>query len=643
MTIKDLIEYVLDSLKNRRFCLAFVPEDDVRDQIKNQCKRDYPNNQYIFIDIKEINGDTNRTKDEIGWYQILLNKYLLKSFDQRCRTDIERILSTENNSTKFKDFLVESLRVLLDSYNENTIMIVDQIESISANESNLSLNEIAQFFGAICETHHSRSNFRLLLLGSSLLSTEKQVIKECHEAINYISKSSSSEQVTSGNKQAIDQSKIDQPKSEHTSHSHRQHPQAITHPANSLPDKPAIHTPFRFSLIYRWFLKTPWRFVGIPLVLIFLSLPIKYILEFQGSPKLQTKTLTIGTLYNAEVQDDLVKHLETTLIPADFLDYIQGKKIDVTVEGSDEISYREVRKHIDSQNWDIVFATSPVLSIYAKDNGYKWIAAMFPGSQTYRSGLFVRADSPIQSIEDIQPTTLIALGEFAESASSFFVPIYDLYGKRLSVSTGHRGSKIVEMVKNDQANIGSAAVSDNRISGEKDLRLISQSREIPGSGVYVSSRLSPPDQEVIQQAMSKSPDEIKEKSNYDVGEEPDYTQFRILIQRVDEILICSDFSKNPVDLYCPEGFEAQVVEGEINGWKSKDNGFILNIKDTTDGSIQHQVYLSREILHEVFSINNPILIVGKVIQTQTPKSTTTIDEYPLIVIKNSSQINILDQ
>ena len=188
MTAKDLIEYVLDSLKNSRFCLAFVQQTHVRDQIKNQCKRDYPNNQYVFIDIKKINDDANRTKDTIGWYQILLHKYLLGSFAQKRRTDIEKILSTKSHSTKFKDLLVESLRVLLDSCNENTIMVVDNIELISANESNLEQNEISQFFGAICETHHNRSKFRLLLLGSSLPDADKQVIKECHEAINYISR-----------------------------------------------------------------------------------------------------------------------------------------------------------------------------------------------------------------------------------------------------------------------------------------------------------------------------------------------------------------------------------------------------------------------------------------------------------------------
>ena len=35
---------------------------------------------------------------------------------------------------------------------------------------------------------------------------------------------------------------------------------------------------------------------------------------------------------------------------------------------------------------------------------------MFPSSKTYQSVLFVKADSAIKSIDDIKPTTTIALG-----------------------------------------------------------------------------------------------------------------------------------------------------------------------------------------------------------------------------------------
>ena len=55
------------------------------------------------------------------------------------------------------------------------------------------------------------------------------------------------------------------------------------------------------------------------------------------------------------------------------------------------------------------------------------------------------------------------------------MPIYDLYGKSVSVNTGNRGSKIVEMVKTRKADIGAAAISnfgDASRSNDPELRYI---------------------------------------------------------------------------------------------------------------------------------------------------------------------------
>ncbi len=57
----------------------------------------------------------------------------------------------------------------------------------------------------------------------------------------------------------------------------------------------------------------------------------------------------------------------------------------------------------------------------------------------YQSVFFVKKGSPIRSLKDLKPTTVIALGDF-NSASSFYMPSYTLYGKRLIVDLGHRAA-----------------------------------------------------------------------------------------------------------------------------------------------------------------------------------------------------------
>ena len=183
----------------------------------------------------------------------------------------------------------------------------------------------------------------------------------------------------------------------------------------------------------------------------------KYI-QFSSGLRVKTTNLTIGILTDTKDYKPLEEYLESTLISDDFAKFLKGDKIKVIIDGDRKIKYQEARSRIVNKEWDIAFTLSPMNSLAAKDNGYLYVARMFPSQPSfYQSALFVSSkNNNIKSLKDIKPTTTIALGEIT-SASSFFMPAYDLYGKTLTIKKGNRGPDIIKMVKNGDAEIGAGA------------------------------------------------------------------------------------------------------------------------------------------------------------------------------------------
>lgn len=352
-------------------------------------------------------------------------------------------------------------------------------------------------------------------------------------------------------------------------------------------------------------------------------------LPYLLSPKLEADSVTIGTIWTPEAQTELSNHLEETLVPKNYIDFITGKEIEIIVNGDKTLPYQEAENRISNYQWDIAFATSPVLSIFAKDSDYKFVAVMFPDSEVYQSGLIVSSDSPIQSLDDIKPEHTIALGSLGRSASSFFMPVFDLYGKTLNVDYGNRGGTIKEMVKSGDADVGAVAITsfDEGVAGgsDPDLRLIHQSRNIPSSGVYLSPRLSSSDQETLNQVLLNAPGEVKqfENSNYGAGEEPDFTQFRKVMNRVNRILTCSNFSDNPVQLFCPEGFEPTTITGKVNGWTTRNNSIILKL--AKQGGEIYNVNINRQLLQQATGTSTPSQLQGQNIEVTVPKEKSNND------------------
>lgn len=339
--------------------------------------------------------------------------------------------------------------------------------------------------------------------------------------------------------------------------------------------------------------------------------------------KLVTNKLTIGILGKQERYNQLRSYLQQ----------IFGNDIQISLDGSSSLDYQTAKDKIVRHEWDIVFSLSPMISIAAKDNGYTWAARMFPDKPSfYQSALFVRADSQIQSLADLKPTTVIALGDF-NSASSFYMPSYTLYGKTLTVDRGHRGTEIRNMVKSGKADVGAAAFGDTIDSKSYEFRIINKSRYIPGSGVYLSPQLSESDRQIIKDVLLQAPETARDtpQANYGAGAEPDYLKFRQITSRVESILACVNWQQKAISFYCPSKDKAIT-------------GLIINALSLSTDSTKADLELQtsdRQTYHIILPLTlvNQVPGAGSLLNLKN-KHVKLIDVMPNKVIKGKREINI---
>jgi len=245
--------------------------------------------------------------------------------------------------------------------------------------------------------------------------------------------------------------------------------------------------------------------------------------------EVKATTLTIGILSSPKYYQGLATYLKQQF----------GNKVQIVIDGDENLSYEEARKRMINKEWDITFPQSPMLSIAAKNNGYSFAAPMFPDSPPYyQATIFTKTNSPIKSLNDLKPIHTIAMGDF-NSASSFYMAAYDLYGKTLKVNMGHKSSKIRELVKTGKADIGAAAYI--AVKDDKDLNIIHLSKQIPGGNVYLSPNLSESDRQTITKVLLNAPANIRKDANYGVGEEADYSQLIKISERTEQVLKCATF------------------------------------------------------------------------------------------------------
>ncbi|OPH09562.1 phosphate/phosphite/phosphonate ABC transporter substrate-binding protein [Cylindrospermopsis raciborskii] len=336
---------------------------------------------------------------------------------------------------------------------------------------------------------------------------------------------------------------------------------------------------------------------------------------FQFSPffnhqvvNIESPVLTVGILTERKPYKALINYLKQQF----------GQEVKILLDGNERLSYEDARKKMIDKKWDIAFTYSPMLSIAAKNNGYLHAARMFPNSPSYyQSAIFTKSNSPIKSISNISLTHTIAMGDF-NSASSFYVPSYDLYGKTINVNMGHKGSEIKKLVKTGKADVGAAAYI--AVKDEKDLRIIHLSKLIPGSNVYLSPNLSDSDQLEITKVLLNAPVNIKKDANYDLGEEPSYSELIKISKTTEKVLKCADFMVNPVKFYCASenkttGFNTagvnniSEISGKINGWTRKDK--FQSFKLVSEKNKVYELVVDENIFSRIPDAPNPIALQGK--------------------------------
>ena len=355
--------------------------------------------------------------------------------------------------------------------------------------------------------------------------------------------------------------------------------------------------------------------------------------------KLETSSLTIGILSKPSYYQELTTYLRSQF----------GNKVQIVLDGDESISYEEARKRMINKEWDIAFTLSPILSLAAKNNDYHFAARMFPNNPPYyQATLFTKSNSSIQSLNDLKSTNTIAMGDF-NSASSFYVPAYDLFGKSLRVDMGHRGKDIKDLVKTGKADVGAAAYE--AVANDQDLKIIHLSKQIPGSNVYLSPKLSEADRNIITQVLLNAPENIKKQANYGGGKEYDYSQLIKISQRTEEILKCANFQQNPVNFYCGDSPQNQKINnfnnnpseilGRINGWSRQANEietFKLSGKDNK----AYQIIIPRKILDQVPGASNPIALQGKEVKIINVAPQKAQGEIFEIKIAEPNQLTVLE-
>jgi serine/threonine-protein kinase len=161
--------------------------------------------------------------------------------------------------------------------------------------------------------------------------------------------------------------------------------------------------------------------------------------------------------------------------------------------------------------------------------------------------LYVKNGSDIRSSKDFTPEKTIALP--SEDSPIFTLPFYDLYGKRMRVNIGNTLAKIKEKVQSGEADIGVNFCKN--VAQTKGVRALSPNRVIPVGGLFLSPTIeSTVDRDYIKEAIARSPDDIQINANYTRSSGINYSQFRRINDRVNQLLECVDFTRNPVDFYC---------------------------------------------------------------------------------------------
>ncbi len=322
--------------------------------------------------------------------------------------------------------------------------------------------------------------------------------------------------------------------------------------------------------------------------------------------------------------------------------YLQAK-LGRLVKIDRDTPFEKIPDRIARKKWDIAFTRSPIFSIDAESHRYLGVTRMFPNEPPYyRAALYVRSKSPIQSIADIKPTTTIALGS-PESAPTFYLPIYALYGKSLRVGTGYRPGDVLEMVEARKVDIGAGRYST--VEDHPGLRIIYVSKAIPGAGVYLSPLLSIPEQQQLKAALLNAPPEIQAKANYSNNQIPKYDELRKIILKTENFLNCPGVKvnsfdlKKTVDLFCQEQRrDPNAIEGKVREYKVLTQGNI-QFKVVTPKNRIYFILVPKQILNQIPI--EPLNAIDRSVQLEDVKPRLLSDGTRSVKITRPNQLSLL--
>jgi phosphonate transport system substrate-binding protein len=206
-----------------------------------------------------------------------------------------------------------------------------------------------------------------------------------------------------------------------------------------------------------------------------------------------------------------------------------------------EPAYNEIQalQQIDRKVWDIVFAPPGLAAIAISKDQYLPLLAR-SGGDSERSVIVVRRDSQISQIKGLAHKT-VALGQEG-SATSYYLPIYNLYGLTLK---GFRFAPTprmtLEWVNKGEVDAGALSVAElnqyrTDFSPTQFRILYQDTHRIPSGAVLIGPTIERNEQEQILRALNAAPASVATAASYLPNAElPDYGYLTKVVKQVQPI------------------------------------------------------------------------------------------------------------
>ena len=232
-----------------------------------------------------------------------------------------------------------------------------------------------------------------------------------------------------------------------------------------------------------------------------------------------------------------------------------------------EPAFNEVKalEQIQRRNWSLVFAPPGLAAIAISKERY---IPLFPmqGAANLRSVLVVLKDTPAQSIIDLQ-NKAIALGQVG-SATGYYLPIFDLYGLKVSeVLFAATPKNVLELIDTEKVTAGALSKDEyNRyrtgFAANRFRILKGSSQSVPPGLVLLAPSVDRNMQEQIVKAMKAASPTIVDEASYIANADiPDYKFLIEVVNRVRPIV--TRIKQKPAPLY-EEGQELKIPKKQSN-------------------------------------------------------------------------------